>query len=123
MVGMSASDPKRTYKWRQLISALDPLTGPRRPTFCALILDGTRRMQFDKSTRQRFIKPLGSVAVIASLVAACTQQTAMPAVEFKGTTTPSDVVNNPDSLLQQARVLGAPWLRLNGPFRSRASQS
>ena len=105
---MSASDPKRTYKWRQLISALDPLTGPRRPTFCALILDGTRRMQFDKSTRQRFIKLLGSVAVIASLVAACTQQTAMPAVEFKGTTTPSDVVNNPDSLFQEARVLGAP---------------
>src|SRR6516164_3183596 len=108
MVGMSASDPKRTYKWRQLISALDPLTGPRRPTFCALILDGTRRMQFDKSTRQRFIKLLGSVAVIASLVAACTQQTAMPAVEFKGATTPSDVVNNPDSLFQEARVLGAP---------------
>ena len=65
-------------------------------------------MQFDKSTRQRFIKPLGSVAVIASLVAACTQQTAMPAVEFKGATTPSDVVNNPDSLFQEARVLGAP---------------
>ena len=65
-------------------------------------------MQFDKSTRQRFIKLLGSVAVIASLVAACTQQTAMPAVEFKRATTPSDVVNNPDSLLQQARVLGAP---------------
>ena len=65
-------------------------------------------MQFDKSTRQRFIKLLGSVAVIASLVAACTQQTAMPAVEFKGATTPSDVVNNPDSLFQEARVLGAP---------------
>jgi len=32
----------------------------------------------------------------------------MPAVEFKGATTPDDVVNNPDSLLQQAQVLGAP---------------
>ena len=32
----------------------------------------------------------------------------MPAVEFNGATTPSDVANNPDSLLQQARVLGAP---------------
>ena len=30
----------------------------------------------------------------------------MPAVEFKGATTPNDVVT--DSLLQQARVLGAP---------------
>jgi hypothetical protein len=32
----------------------------------------------------------------------------MPAVEFKGATAPNDVVNKPDSLLQQAQLLGAP---------------
>ncbi|MFY9769628.1 MAG: murein L,D-transpeptidase catalytic domain-containing protein, partial [Xanthobacteraceae bacterium] len=66
------------------------------------------KMQFDQSTRRRFIKLLGCAGATASVLAACTQQTVMPAVEFKGATTPNDVVNNPDSLLQQARVLGAP---------------
>jgi len=32
----------------------------------------------------------------------------MPAVEFMDTTTANDVVSTPDSLLQQAKVLGAP---------------
>ncbi len=63
-------------------------------------------MQFDQSTRRRFIKLLGCAGATASLLAACTQQTVMPAVEFKGATTPNDVVT--DSLLQQAKVLGAP---------------
>jgi hypothetical protein len=61
----------------------------------------------DQSTRRWFIKLLGSAAVTA-LLAACTQQAVMPAVEFKGATTPNDVVKKPDSLLQQAQVLGAP---------------
>ena len=65
-------------------------------------------MQFDQSTRRRLMKLLGSAVVTASLLAACTQQAVMPAVEFNGTTTSSDVSNKPDSLLQQARVLGAP---------------
>ena len=65
-------------------------------------------MQFDQLTRQGVIKLVGGAAVAASLLAACTQQAVMPAVEFKGATTPSDVVKNPDSLLQQAKVLGAP---------------
>jgi len=69
---------------------------------------GTNRMQFDQSTRRRLMKLLGSAVVTASLLAACTQQAVMPAVEFNGTTTSSDVSNKPDSLLQQARVLGAP---------------
>jgi hypothetical protein len=63
-------------------------------------------MQFDQSTRRRFIKLLGCAGATASVLAACTQQTVMPAVEFKGATTPNDVVT--DSLLQQAKVLGAP---------------
>jgi hypothetical protein len=63
-------------------------------------------MQFDRSTRRRFIKLLGCAGATASVLAACTQQTVMPAVEFKGATTPNDVVT--DSLLQQAKVLGAP---------------
>jgi hypothetical protein len=63
-------------------------------------------MQFDQSTRRRFIKLLGCAGATASLLAACTQQTVMPPVEFKGATTPNDVVT--DSLLQQAKVLGAP---------------
>ena len=65
-------------------------------------------MQFDQSTRRWSIKILGSAAVAASLLAACTQQAVMTAVEFNGATTPSDVMNKPDSLLQRARVLGAP---------------
>jgi len=65
-------------------------------------------MQFDQLTRQGVIKLVGGAAVAASLLAACTQQAVMPAVEFKGATTPSDVVKIPDSLLQQAKVLGAP---------------
>src|SRR6266576_1827739 len=64
------------------------------------------KMQFDQSTRRRFISLLGCAGATASLLAACTQQTVMPAVEFKGATTPNDVVT--DSLLQQAKVLGAP---------------
>ena len=63
-------------------------------------------MQFDQSTRRRFIKLLGCAGATASLLAACTQQTVMPAVEFKGATTPNDVVI--DSVSQQAKVLGAP---------------
>ena len=63
-------------------------------------------MQFDQSTRRRFIKLLGCAGATASVLAACTQQTVMPAVEFKGATTPNDVVT--DSLLQQAKVLSAP---------------
>jgi len=59
----------------------------------------------NQSTRRWFMKHLGSAAVTA-LLAACTQQALMPAVEFKGATTPNDVVT--DSLLQQAKVLGAP---------------
>ena len=61
-------------------------------------------MQFDQSTRRRFL--LGCAGATASVLSACTQQTLMPAVEFKGATTSNDVVT--DSLLQQAQVLGAP---------------
>jgi hypothetical protein len=63
-------------------------------------------MQFDQSTRRRFL--LGCAGATASVLSACTQQAVMPAVEFNNATTPNDVVNKPDSLLQQARVLGAP---------------
>ena len=59
----------------------------------------------DQSTRRWFMNLLGSAAVTALLVA-CTQQAVMPAVEFKGATTPNDVVI--DSVSQQAKVLGAP---------------
>ena len=51
-------------------------------------------MQFDQSTRRRFIKLLGCAGATASVLAACTQQTVMPAVEFKGATTPNDVVTS-----------------------------
>src|SRR5262249_2844356 len=61
-------------------------------------------MQFDQSTRRRFL--LGCAGATASVLSACTQQTLTPAVEFKGA--PNDVVNKPDSLLQHAQVLGAP---------------
>ena len=61
-------------------------------------------MQFDQSTRRRFL--LGCAGATASVLSACTQQTLMPAVGFKGATTANDVVT--DSLLQQAQVLGAP---------------
>jgi len=63
-------------------------------------------LQFDQSTRHRFIKLLGCAGATASLLAGCTQQTVMSAVDFKDSKTPNDVVT--DSLLQQAKVLGAP---------------
>jgi hypothetical protein len=65
-------------------------------------------MQFDQSTRRRFIKLLSSAAVTASMLPACTQQAVMSAVEFKGATTPDGFAIKPDSLLRQAKVLGAP---------------
>jgi hypothetical protein len=66
-------------------------------------------MQFDRSTRHGLIELLGC-AMAATLLAACTQQALMPALEFKGVTTPDDVVNTPDALLQQAKFLGAPMV-------------
>jgi hypothetical protein len=65
-------------------------------------------MQFDQSTQGGFIELLGCAAVAVSLLAACTQQAVMQAVELKDAATPNDVVDNPDPLLQQAKVLGAP---------------
>jgi L,D-transpeptidase catalytic domain len=65
-------------------------------------------MQFDQSTRHGFIELLGCALLSASPLAACTQQALMLAVEFMDTTTANDVVSTPDSLLQQAKVLGAP---------------
>ena len=62
-------------------------------------------MEFDQSTRRRFIKLLGCAGAIA-LLAACTKQAVMPAVEFKGATATNDLVT--DSVSQQAKVLGAP---------------
>ena len=80
----------------------------------------------DQSTRRWFMKLLG--AAVTALLAACTQQAVMPAVEFKGATTPNDVVNKPDSLLQQAQVLGAPIpinrsIRLSTRIRKESSDS
>ena len=63
-------------------------------------------MQFDQSTRRRFISLLGCAGATASLLAGCSQQTVIPAVDLKDATTPNGVVT--DSLLQQAKVLGAP---------------
>jgi hypothetical protein len=63
-------------------------------------------MQFDQLTRRRFITLLGCAGATASLLAGCTQQTVIPAVDFKDATTPNDVLAG--SLLQQAKVLGAP---------------
>jgi hypothetical protein len=63
-------------------------------------------MQFDQLTRRRFITLLGCAGATASLLAGCTQQTVIPAVDFKDATTPNDVVT--DSLLQRAKALGAP---------------
>jgi L,D-transpeptidase catalytic domain len=65
-------------------------------------------MQFDQSTRRRFIKLLGSAAVTASPLVARAQQTATPAVEFLRTTTPDEFASKRDPLLQQSQVLGAP---------------
>jgi hypothetical protein len=63
-------------------------------------------MQFDQSTRRRFISLLGCAGATASLLAGCTQQTVISAVDFRDATTPNDVVI--DSVSQQAKVLGAP---------------
>jgi L,D-transpeptidase catalytic domain len=66
-------------------------------------------MQFDQSTRRRFIKLLGSAAVtVSSSLAAGAEQTAAPVPGLPGTTKPDDVANGTDSLLQQAKLLGAP---------------
>jgi hypothetical protein len=62
-------------------------------------------VQFDQSTRRRLIKLLGCAGATA-LLAACTQQAVMPAVEFMGATATNNLVT--DSVSQQAKVLGAP---------------
>jgi len=63
-------------------------------------------MQFDQSTRRRFITLLACAGATVSLLAGCTQQTVIPVVDFKDATTPNDVVTV--SLLQRAKALGAP---------------
>jgi L,D-transpeptidase catalytic domain len=55
-------------------------------------------------TRRWFIKLLGCAWVAASPLAAGAQQAATSA----GATTPDDLANELDSLLQQAKILGAP---------------
>jgi hypothetical protein len=65
-------------------------------------------MQFDPSTRRRFIKLLGSAAVTVSPLAARAEQTATPAPGLPDAAKPDDVANGTDPLLSQAKLLGAP---------------
>jgi L,D-transpeptidase catalytic domain len=72
-------------------------------------------MQFDQSTRRRFIALFGSAALTASPLAAHlaahAQQKAVPvggALGAVGAAKPDAVASEVDSLLQQAQVLGAP---------------
>jgi hypothetical protein len=73
-------------------------------------------MQFDQLKRQGIIKLVGCAAVAASLLAACTQQALMSVIELNDTMS-NDVVNNADSLLQQAKVLGAPVAAVERAFQ------
>jgi len=61
-------------------------------------------MQLDQLSRRRFIKLLGCAGATASPLAARAQRAATSA----GATTPDDFANELDSLLQQAKALGAP---------------
>jgi hypothetical protein len=65
-------------------------------------------MQFDQSTRRRFIALLGGAAATVSPLAANGQQASKPAAGLRDAKTPDDFTNKLDSLLQQAQVLGAP---------------
>jgi hypothetical protein len=65
-------------------------------------------MQFDPSTRRRFIKLLGSAAVTVSPLAARAEQTAAPAPGLPDAAKPDDAANGTDPLLSQAKLLGAP---------------
>jgi L,D-transpeptidase catalytic domain len=67
-------------------------------------------MQFDQSTRRRFIALLGGAAAMVSPLAANGQQAAKPAAGLPTAKTPDDFTNKLDSLLQQAQVLGAPMV-------------
>jgi L,D-transpeptidase catalytic domain len=61
-------------------------------------------MQFDPSTRRRFIALLGSAVAAAPSLAAQAENPAAPA----GPAAPDDAANKPETLLQQAKSLGAP---------------
>jgi hypothetical protein len=67
-------------------------------------------MQFDQSTRRRFIALLGSAALTAPPLAADAQQTAVPIVGAIGAAKPDAFASEVDLLLQQAQVLGAPMV-------------
>ena len=61
-------------------------------------------MQLDQLSRRRFIKLLGCAGATASPLTARAQRVGTSA----GATTPDDFANELDSLLQQAKALGAP---------------
>jgi L,D-transpeptidase catalytic domain len=67
-------------------------------------------MQFNQSTRRRFIALLGGAAAMVSPLAANGQQASKPAAGLPTAKTPDDFTNKLDSLLQQAQVLGAPMV-------------
>ena len=69
-------------------------------------IGGRTEMQFDQSTRRRFIKLLGSAAVTASPLVARAQQAAMPTVGFLGASTPAAAEQWVAAFAQRLRELG-----------------
>jgi hypothetical protein len=65
-------------------------------------------VQFDQTTRRRFVTLVGGAALTAATIAARAQPSAKPATGLRAVKAPDDAAGKLDLLVPQAKALGAP---------------